>query len=206
MRNKGCVDTIRARIEDSPAGAVFSLADFADAAEPKTVSKTLGRLARAKVVEKIARGLVWKPLPGAGGPSPDEVARALARANSWASVPVGETAKHIVGLESNEPEVWTYLTEGSNRVYKFDGFVISFKHASARFLRGISYRTALLIQVVRAYGKDMMSSDVMTYLVGYFGRDFRTIVEESRKTTVWIYRAIADMFRKHRAELSDARN
>ncbi len=189
-----------------PDGAVFSLADFSDVAELKTVSKIVGRLSHDGLIEKIARGIFWKPLPGGGEPDPDGIARALARGNSWSCVPAGDTAKHVVGLDESKPEVWTYLTEGSNRVYRFDGFVISFKHASARFLRGISYRTALLIQVVRAYGKDMMSSDVISYLVRYFGRDFRTIVDESRKTTVWIYRAIADMFRKHRAELSDARN
>ena len=144
---------IREKISDMPEGSVFVLSDFSDIADSKTVSKTLTRLCSAGIIDKVMRGVFWKPfafssedddrilldlsdeysgdievefvdgdegmpVPAAASPvfeapvpDPDKVARALARNNLWNIVPSGYTARHLMGIDPERPEVWTYITE-----------------------------------------------------------------------------------------------
>ena len=186
---------VESRIEAMPEGAVFVLSDFTDIAEAKTVSKLLTRLLPGHGIEKLRRGLFWKPDREHGTPDLNDVAAALARGNCWTSVPSGDTAKHIVGLDKTSPSVWTYITEGTNRIYRFGDAVISFRHASERFFRSMSDKTALLVQVVKAYGPDKITEDIRGYLRSYFmSNEYPGLIEESKNTTGWIYEAIRSIF------------
>ena len=196
MRKKGCNEAIRTRIAGMPAGSVFVLSDFSDVAGIKTVSKTLTRLCGAGLVEKLSRGVFWKPV-GSGEPFPDNVAQALARCNCWTAVPSGDTAKHIAGIEKEAPGNWTYITDGTNRVYDFGGFVITFKHASSRFFGAMSSGTALLVQVIKALGKEALPEAVVNQLYRFFASaDPKKLIDESRRTTAWIYASIKKLFAK----------
>ncbi len=188
---------IKKRIEEMPMGSVFSLADFADLADPKTVSKTLTRLAESKLLEKTMRGIFHKPLEGNLLPTPHDVAKALARGNSWLLVPSGETALHLIGAGKGEPKIWTYVTDGTNREYEYGNYVIRFRHASGKFMKSMSEKTALLVQVIKEWGPHMPIEEMRQKLLSHFHKsEYLNIISESRNTTSWISEKIKLMFGK----------
>lgn len=195
---------IKKRIEGLPDGSVIAIADFADLAEPKTVSKDLTRLSEAGVIGKLMRGIFIKGNEDGAEPNPDEVAKALARNNSWQLVPSGETALHIIGAAEEEPDEWTYVTDGTNRQYRYGKYVINFRHASGKFLKSMSDKTALLVQVIKAWGQKPMTQEFVSKIMSFFSKaDFSKIVAESRNTTNWIWNVIKSLFaKKHTGELA----
>ena len=187
---------IRERVDRMPYGAVFSLADFEDLGDSKTVSKYLIKMSEKGTVSKVTRGIFAK-LPESEEASPDDVARALARSNSWTLVPSGDTAMHLIGASEKKPSVWTYITDGTSRVYELKNCVINFTHASGRFISNMSEKTALVVQVIKAYGKKPMNSDLAKKIRSYFVHaEYERVVEESRGTTVWISEIIRTLFAK----------
>jgi hypothetical protein len=59
----------------------------------------------------------------------------------------------------------------------------------------MSDKTALLVQVVKAYGPDKITEDIRGYLRSYFmSNEYPGLIEESKNTTGWIYEAIRSIF------------
>ena len=84
MRQSGCTNAIRNRIEAAKSGSVFILSDFSDIADPEAVRKAVTRLENDGTLTRVMRGVYYKPkhselLSEDIAPSPDDVAHALAR-------------------------------------------------------------------------------------------------------------------------------
>lgn len=185
---------IKKRIAELPDDAVFTVSDFCDLGEPKTVSKSLTRMENRKYVTKIMRGIFCK---NAAAAHPDTVARALARSNCWQLVPCGSTAMHLIGATEEAPEVWTYVTDGTNRQYKYGKIVIRFKHASGKFMKSMSDKSALLVQVLKAWGQKPLPRELTDKILSYFHKsEYPRIIEETRNTTVWVFKAVCSLFGK----------
>ncbi len=179
------------------SGEVIVIQDFSDIADPKTVSKTLTRLEKSGDIKKVMRGVFWKPDGEKPSPDPDSVARGLARGNMWKLAPSGDTALHIIGMSNEKPKIWTYVTDGTYRSYCYDGIIILFQHTTGKALSAMSEKTALLIQVLKAYGKEHISDDLLKKLTKFFKPgEVNTVLEESKNTTEWVAKAIKSMFSK----------
>lgn len=176
-------------ISNLPKGAVFAIADFTDVAEPKTISKMLSRMAKAGEVEKLIRSVYWKK--GEIEPKPDEIAQALARENNWECAPSGYTALHLMGLEKDVPDVWTYVTSGTYRKYTCGNILIQFTHTDWKFLATMSQKTKLLVQCVKAYGAEHLNDERMKALVRKC-KDFNwtKIKTETKNITRWVSESI----------------
>lgn len=175
-------------------GSVFSVADFTDIAQPKTVSKMLTRLSEDGVIGRVLRSVFWLPDGENEHPKPDAVAKALARENKWSLAPSGETALFIMGVEPDEPDEWTYVTNGTYRSYNYGSTIIRFTHASFKFLGVMSEKTRLLVQCIRAYGQNHFSEEKMAALWNKCKNwDWKRIFEEAVDASAWIVRALRKM-------------
>lgn len=202
-----CQKKLELRIYALPSGSVFGIADFSDLATPKTVSKMLARLEGDNGVERVLRGIYWKPDGIHTSPNPDRVAKALARENTWQLVPCGKTALHLFGLEENSPEEWTYVTDGTYRSYSYDGKKISFLHTTGKILTTMSEKTALLVQVLKAYGKEHINDEIMTRIASFLNfEEAKRMLEETRHTTEWIAGVITRIFQKKKEKISSLEN
>ena len=202
-----CQKRLESKIHAMPSGSVFGIADFEEIATPKTVSKMLARLEGENGIERVLRGIYWKPDGVHTSPVPDRVAKALARENTWQLVPCGKTALHLFGLEEKSPEEWTYVTDGTYRSYSYDGKKISFLHTTGKILSTMSAKTALLVQVLKAYGRERVTDEVMTRIASFLNfEEAKRIWEESRYTTEWIAQAIFRIFQKKEEKISNLEN
>ncbi len=185
--------TIEERISSMKSGSVLVVGDFTDVAESKTASKTLVRLCKDGVIEKLMRGVYRKPEEAPV--TPDEVAKALARENSWKLIPCGETALHLFGLSEKKPKVWTYISDGTYRTYKYSDDIISFTHTTVKAFRQISEKTSVLAEIVRAYGKSHVPYEKLMNAFSYLKKtEISRILTEAQEYPSWIYREIRKLF------------
>ena len=119
------LEKVKERILLSEKGSVFITSDFFDIADTDVVNKCLSRLEKNNVIHRVIRGVYEYPeysefLNEYVAPSPDKVAHALARNYGWTIVPCGDTALNMLGLSTQVPAVWSYVSDGTYKTYKYD--------------------------------------------------------------------------------------
>ena len=170
-----------------PGGAVISVADFIDLASPKTVSKTLTRICDNGVIHRVMRSIFWKPVATERGPKPEDVADALARENGWETAPSKETALMLFELEDGMPTVYTYVTNGTNRTYRYGEHTITFTHVGEKALKAMTKKTRTLVQCIKAYGKEKLSDERLSKIADkILGWDLPSLKEETKSVSRWI--------------------
>ena len=184
---------IKRRICSYAPGSVFVPSDFSDITTQSTASKSLCRLCDEGLLRHVIQGVFWLPDKGAH-PSPDKVAHAVARSKAWRIMPCGRTALYILGLESEMPKKWTYVTNGTYRRYSYGNCKIEFNNTVSRFMDALSDKSAMLVQVLKAYGKKNVSEELLKKIRAYFEDAEATVLEEIQDTTEWISDAVTKMF------------
>lgn len=190
------LNIIRKRIQESRAGSVFVASDFADITENVKVGVSLSRLEEEGLIERIMRGVYYKPeyskLLGENvAPSPNAVAYAIARNFGWSIVPCGDTALNILGLSTQVPVAWSYVSDGPYKDYSFDNTIIKFKHTTNKEISKLTPKTALVIQALKTLGKDDIRNETIERIKESTTLNERKIMlREAQYATAWIYEAI----------------
>jgi len=145
-------DIILKRIKDKKLKAFFCY-DFTDLSSYKTISKCLERLEDSKVITRIIQGicslnLFDEVLSLPILPSVDDVIHCMARKNKWIICPSGNTALNIMGLSTQVPSSYTYLSSGPYKSYLIYDVPVLLKRTMARELIDYSNTTLLLIQCI----------------------------------------------------------
>ena len=196
MKRERYTEDIKNRINQSDIGTVFVLTDFSDIAETDVVRKAITRLEKKAVLARIMRGVYYKPeynelLGEVVAPSPNKVAHALARNFGWTIVPCGDTALNLLGLSTQVPSAWVYVSDGAYKEYSFDNTVIKFKRTTNKEISRLSYKTALTIQALKALGKDNISEQIINRLKKALSKeDKEKMLTEAKSATSWVYEYI----------------
>ena len=192
-------EQILSRIESMAKGEVFIISDFADLADEATVRKALSRLEEDGKIRRIMRGVYENPkfndfLGEYVKPHPDKIAKALARNYGWTIVPCGDTALNMLGLSTQVPAVWLYVSDGNYREYTCGNFVIQFKRTTNKEVSKISFKTALVIQAIKALGKDKITDDVIEKIRSLTtDKEKEQMFVEAKYATAWIYDVIKEI-------------
>ena len=199
MARVNYLEQIFSRIESMTKGEVFIISDFSDLADEATVRKALSRLEEDGKIRRIMRGVYENPkfndfLGEYVKPHPDKIAKALARNYGWTIVPCGDTALNMLGLSTQVPAVWLYVSDGNYREYTCGNFVIQFKRTANKEISKISFKTALVIQAIKALGKDKISGDVIEKIRSLTtDEEKEQMFVEAKYTTAWIYDVIKEI-------------
>ena len=192
MKRPDYLNQIRANIEKAENGSVFVSTDFTDITDKKTVNMGLIRLADEGLIKKILFGVYYKPefsklLGEAVAPSPNKVAHALARNFGWTIVPCGDTALNLLGLSTQVPSQWVYVSDGAYKEYTFDNTTIKFKRTTNKEISKVSYKTALTIQALKALGKENITGQVILRLKKILtDEEKEKMLAESKSATSWV--------------------
>lgn len=197
MKRPDYLKQIRERINQAETGAVFIPSDFADIAETAKVNMCLKRLKESGELTNLKRGVYMKPRHSTllDQPVParsDDVAKAMTRNFGWTIIPCGDTALNLLGLSTQVPAVWSYVSDGPYRNYTVDGIKLQFKHTDRKSeIIGLSEKTALVIQALRAIGKENITPKDIKKLSGKLDEAEKSrLLLEGQRAAAWIYEAI----------------
>ena len=159
---------IQLRIHESPEGSIFVNSDFADIADSDTVRQSLNRLVNSGILRRVFRGVFEKPkysnlLKEYVATDPNAVANALARSYHWTIAPYGNTALNFLGLSTQVTATWSYISDGTYRIYEWNSTRIEFKHRANREITGLSYITVLVVQELKHSEKTMLHQRLLGY-------------------------------------------
>jgi len=197
---RGHMEKIRDRILSSEGGTVFVPSDFLDLADANSVKKSLSRLAEAGTIRRIQRGVYEVPaynqfLQETVAPAPQKAAEALARNYGWTAIPSGDTALNLLGLSTQVPAAWEYVSDGPYREYPFGKTTLRFKHTANKDISKLPYRSALLAQAMKALGKDGIDERTRLHIARLFTPDEQTeILQSGKYMTGWVYEEIKRIF------------
>jgi len=190
---------IENRIIAANKGDIFVNSDFSDIAESQIIRKNLSRLVNEGIIRRVIHGVYEYPeynefLKEYIAPSPDKVAHALARNYGWTIVPCGDTALNILGLSTQVPAVWSYVSDGTYKKYEYEKVIINFKKTTNKEISKISYKTALVIQALKALGKENIDDKVINKISGFLSKDDKIkMLGEAKYATTWIYEIIKNI-------------
>lgn len=181
MASKKISDQIISRIGQFKSEDIFVASDFADIADINTVWQVLARQEQNGNIQRILRGVYYRPiysqlLKEYEAPSPHNVALALARKYGWSIAPSGNTALNQLGLSTQVTAKWSYISDGPYNEFEFGKVKLEFKHRNNKNISGLSYKTATVIQALKALGKDHIDDNVIMKLRKLLS------MEEKRKT------------------------
>ena len=119
------------------------------------------------------------------------MAHALARNFGWTIVPCGDTALNLLGLSTQVPAVWLYVSDGTYKEYTYENITIKFKRTTNKEISKLSSKTALVIQAIKALGKENVTDEVVEKIRAVTTDDEKlTMFAEAKYTTAWIYDVI----------------
>lgn len=201
MNRPNYIGEIKERILSEKIGSVFVAADFADITDKTIANVILTRLEAEGIIRRVLRGVYDRPeysdfLKEYVAPIPNNVAHALARNYGWTIVPCGDTALNLLGLSTQVPARWVYVSDGTYKEYTFDNTTIQFKRTTNKEVSKLSYKTALTIQALKALGKDRIDNVVLDNLRKLLTVDEkRVMIMEAKTATSWIYEYIRQICR-----------
>ena len=155
MNKEGYIEesrTLKSRIKALPDDSVLFRSDYPEY-HSEFVGSTLAELAESGVLFKMAQGVYVKPRKSRFGlvlPSIEKIVQAIAMRDNAEVLPSGTTALNALGLSTQVPMNYSYLTSGSERTIKLANRQVVLKRGVPK---NFCYKTrliALLTQALRA--------------------------------------------------------
>lgn len=189
-------ERIETKILSMPLGSVFVASDFVDLASYDNIRQIFSRLESENKIRRVLPGVYDRPLYSKildqeVSPDINAVAEAIARKNNWTITPSGNTALNLLGLDTQVPATWEYLSSGDTKSYQVGNAVISFTHRADKELNGMSKKTAIVIQAIKALGNENISEGIIAKFRNKLSdKEKAQMLTEAKPTTVWIYENI----------------
>lgn len=183
-------------IKGTGRGYTFSSTDFIAKFDSVNLDKALSNLAKENKIRRIIRGIYDFPkysplLKQYLSPEIDKVAHTIARKFNWRIEPSGDTALNLFGLSTQVPGRYIYFSDGPNRKYNIGGNQLEFKKIALKEI-GFKYPdSALLVQALKALGKENITIDILEQLKHKIDKKLYTkIVKDTKTVSDWVYSAI----------------
>ena len=186
-------DKILSRIYGHGRGWCFSQIDFSDLGSRGSIDIALHRLEKKDTIRRISRGLYEYPrfssfLNTMLGPDMDEAARAVARKFKWEVIPNGPTALNILGVSTQVPSKYVYISNGPNRKFHILGMEVMFQHQEAKQTVFEHPESALIVQALRSLGKDSITAEAARKIRDRFDeKKWSRIIKDTAAVAAWIH-------------------
>ena len=180
-------------------GWAFSSSDLAGRFARQQIDNALSDLAETNKIRRVARGLYDYPrysdlLQKTISPDIDQVANACARKFNWRIEVSGESALNLLGLSTQIPAQYVYLSDGPSKSYDVMGTQLNFKKSTLKDI-GFKHReSTLIVQALKALGKEHLSADVFAKIRDQIdAKSHSKILRDTQGSTGWIYEAIKEI-------------
>ena len=157
------INIIKKRIQEAPDDAVFfnnSFPEFDD----EYVGQILSSLSKQEVIHHLSRGVYVKAIETRFGllyPSMEKIVEAIAKRDCAQVIPTGAAAQNYLGISTQVPMNYVFLTSGSTRKITIDGRTITFRHAALKNFAIKNRYTSLIVQVLKEYGEGKVPEELL---------------------------------------------
>lgn len=193
------LDQIKNRINDFDSRKVFINNDFLDIAGNETVRRTLNQLVSENKIKRVINGFYYNPIYSEligeyEAVSIHELALAIARKYNWNIAPYNSTALNLLGLSTQVPTHYKYISSGRYKEYKIGDTILEFKKVNPGEIANMSLKTATVIQAIKSLGKENINAQVMQKIRENLTQEERTdLMNESKSVPAWIYEVIREI-------------
>lgn len=189
--------TLKERIEALPEDSVLFRSDFPEY-HSEFVGSTLSELTSSGVLSKIAQGIYVKPRKSRFGlllPSVEKVVKSIAARDKAEVLPSGMTSLNALGLSTQLPMSYTYLTTGSERTIKLNNRQVVLKRGVPK---NFCYKTrliSLLVQALRALKQENIGNEELRIIRELISKepDKNNLARDVDMMPVWMKRIVKPM-------------
>ena len=196
-------DTAARRIRAKDRGWAFSHHDLADLGSRSAVDLALHRLERKGTIRRVIRGVYDVPrfsklLDEDLGPDIDQVTQALARKFGWRIQPSGPAAQNLLGLSTQVPAHYVYLSDGPGRTYRIGKTKLVLKKTALKEAGFRHGQSSLIVHALRSLGHDHVTPQVIAKIRRWLPPSMhRRVLDDTRRVTGWVYAAIKQICREN---------
>lgn len=193
------MEIISDKINDFDSHKVFFANDFLDIASNATVRQILKRLADEDKIKRVIDGFYYNPkyselIGEYEAVSIHELALAIARKYNWNIAPYSSTALNLLGLSTQVPTHYKYISSGRYKEYKIGDTVLEFKKVNPGEIANMSLKTATVIQSIKSLGKEDITSEVIQKIrENLTEKERKDLMNESKSVPAWIYEVIREI-------------
>ena len=203
MNKEGYIEesrTLKSRIKALPDDSVLFRSDYPEY-HSEFVGSTLVELTESGVLFKMAQGIYVKPRKSRFGlvlPSIEKIVQAIAMRDNAEVLPSGTTALNALGLSTQIPMNYSYLTSGSERTIKLANRQVVLKHGVPK---NFCYKTrliALLTQALRALKQENVGDSELQIIRELITKetDKKNLAKDVDAMPGWMKRIIKPMLNK----------
>lgn len=193
------LDQIKNRINDFDSRKVFINNDFLDIAGNETVRRTLNQLVSENKIKRVINGFYYNPryselIGEYEAVSIHELALAIARKYNWNIAPFNSTALNLLGLSTQVPTHYKYISSGRYKEYKIGDTILEFKKVNPGEIANMSLKTATVIQAIKSLGKENINDQVIQKIrENLTEKERKDLMNESKSVPSWIYEVIREI-------------
>lgn len=189
---------LEAIIETLEKGALVSAHDFLEVGNDEAVKRALAQLCEEGKLKRMLCDLYQTPNYNAFlkkdiGTSPKKVAEKLAEKFGWTIAPAEDTALNELGLSTQVPAKYTFISDGPTKTYTLDnGLSIYFKHRVNQEIANLTTKEAMVVEAIRTISQQYMNKQIRRKLsLTLTEQEIQHLLEQGKLMQQWIYEEIA---------------
>jgi len=197
---------VRQRITKGKSGKIIFAKDFSDIGNDELINKALFRLERNKILIRLSHGIYLYPVVdkelGVMLPSPETIAKAIAKRDNARILPTGNHAMNLLGLSSQVPMNVVYMTDGSPRKINIGKRKITFKKTSPRNFIYKGKIIPLTVAALKTIGKDSVIPEYIARLENILAQseDKNILLSDVNHAPAWIKKILIPLINQQKNE------
>lgn len=190
---------IEKRAKSRGKGWAFSSKDFVSVAPMEVTHLALHRLHKANKIRRVTQGIYDYPryskfLGKTLAPDISQVAHAIARKFGWSIYPSGASALNIIGISTQVPGRYEYLSDGPNKTFSIGAdspIKLTFKHVPTKEGSFKHRESAVLVMALKYLGSENIDENAIKLMRDWLPLSSRKkILKDTQTVTSWVYEAI----------------
>lgn len=183
-------------ISGNRRGWVFSSSDLLGVFTRREADDNIKYLMKKEKIRRIAHGLYEYPkyselLQQYLSPDMHLVAKAFARKFNWRIEVSGETALNMLGLSTQVPGRYIYLSNGPHRSYDILGTTLEFKKSALKEIGFKHKESSLIVQSLNSLGKDNITPEIIVKIKNKIDpKMYSRVLKDTQRSKIWVYEAI----------------